>query len=320
VKVAPLDTNADSYQRLATSHGSVFNSVGWLQIYGEGVTVYGLYNLNDELIGAFNVFNAKKVGLSYYIVPPFSPSNGLFFINPAVNAASRNSFEKELHTAIAGLFKQLKGFLKISAFPVGISDMQVYYWNGFKVTPNYTYRLALNGSEDDLFASLSSEKRKSIRKAGKDGLQVSLTTDMKVVRELILKTFTRKNKKLNETLLDKILFGFANATNSFAYVAQADGSNIACTFCVTDKDTCYYLFGGYDEKNRHHGAGPACMWNAILHAKSKGITVFDFEGSMLPEVEKYFREFGGVQHAYYSIHRAWLPVEMALKLIMRNRF
>ena len=62
------------------------------------------------------------------------------------------------------------------------------------------------------------------------------------------------------------------------------------------------------------------MWQSILHAKKLGIEVFDFEGSMLVEVEKYFREFGGELVPYYTVNKAGLPIEMLMKFKLRNRF
>jgi hypothetical protein len=76
----------------------------------------------------------------------------------------------------------------------------------------------------------------------------------------------------------------------------------------------YYLFGGYDSSQKHHGAGVSCMWNSILKAKELGLGIFDFEGSMLPEVEKYFREFGGTLKPYYSASKTSAVMNVILKL------
>ena len=45
-----------------------------------------------------------------------------------------------------------------------------------------------------------------------------------------------------------------------------------------------------DSKNKHHGAGALSMWGAIKCAKDLGIKYFDFEGSMVAQIERYFRE------------------------------
>jgi hypothetical protein len=319
ILIKRIETFSKEYVLLVEKCGSVFNQPAWLSLY-DSLHVNGIYNLNNELIGAFNVYSAKKFGVTYYLVPPYSPSNALFFVNPAESNANRISFEKAIHEAISNYFLALKGSLIISAFPPEIIDTQAYFWSKFKVIPNYTYRLVLNKTEEQLFDNLTSEKRKSIRKAQKDNVTVKLCEDYKLVKQLVLKTFDRKNKTVSVEFLDKILFNYANNANSFAFVAYINNTPTACTFCVHNGKTSYYLFGGYDESNKHHGAGPSCMWQAILYARNLGVKIFDFEGSMLQEVEKYFREFGGDLVPYYTIQKAWLPLEILLKLKIRNRF
>jgi hypothetical protein len=45
---------------------------------------------------------------------------------------------------------------------------------------------------------------------------------------------------------------------------------------------------------------------------------FDFEGSMLPEVEKYFRGFGANLIPYYRVSKAKLAVDLALRFIKKK--
>jgi len=318
--IKPVDIQSEIYINLSQKLGSVFNQTTWLSLYNKALTVNGIYNANNELIGAFNTFKSKKIGFTYLIVPPYSPSNGLFYLNPAENNSNKITFDKEVHTVIAIYFLNTKAALKISAFPTNVIDMQSYFWKNFKVIPNYTYQLNLQISIDKLFDNLTTEKRKSIRKAEKDNLEIIQCEDYQIVKSLILKTFNRKNKTVNIAYLDKILFNFSTSQNSFAFIAYYNGKPSACTFYVYHNHTCYYLFGGYDIENKHHGAGASCMWQAIKYAKQQQITCFDFEGSMLPEVEKYFREFGGTLTPYYTINKAFLPIEILLKFVKPNVF
>jgi hypothetical protein len=55
------------------------------------------------------------------------------------------------------------------------------------------------------------------------------------------------------------------------------------------------------------------MWKSILHARQLGLRTFDFEGSMIPEVERYFREFGGKLIPYYEISKAKFPVNLLMR-------
>lgn len=311
--VKELDkTDLERFDALAKEHGSLFSSASWRSIYNGSLRLYGIYGDHGELEGGFLSYCGKKMGLSYSITPPFSPHNGLFFVNRAKNKSNHASVEKGAMHALAAHLASA-GSLVVSAFDLKYRDMQPFIWKGLRVSPRYTYRIPLVAGEEELFNDLSPEKRKSIRKAQKDAVEVSLCSDHAVVKQLIAKTFVRKGQALNTALLDKILFSFANSSNSFAFVARANGEAVACTFCVHDGQTSYYLFGGYDEGNRHHGAGVTAMWESILHAKKLGLSVFDFEGSMMPEVERYFREFGGEQVPFFEVKR----IAPLLRLFMR---
>ena len=87
-----------------------------------------------------------------------------------------------------------------------------------------------------------------------------------------------------------------------------------------DKITTYYLLGGYDFENKHHGAGPLVIWESIKYSKEIGLKYFDFEGSMVPQIEKHFRGFGGKLTPYYRINKARLPLEILLKFLKRELF
>jgi hypothetical protein len=47
--------------------------------------------------------------------------------------------------------------------------------------------------------------------------------------------------------------------------------------------------------------------------------VFNFEGSMLPGVERFFREFGAIQTPYFTITRGKISLSDRLRIKLRNR-
>lgn len=310
----------ENYRKLIVSKGTVFNLPEWLEMYEKNILVNGIFNDNHELIGSFFLFVGQKFKMKFVITPPYTPNMGLFYINPAQSKANGLTFDKEVMTLIKDHLNSLKAKLITIALPFSAKDTQPFFWDKYKVIPNYTYRLELNKTEDQLFENLTSEKRKSVKKAEKDGLEIKLTDDYKSVKTLVEKTFDRKEKGLIKNYLNKILFEFAKPENSFAFIATKDGKPSASVFCIHYNKTAFYLFGGYDDNNKHHGAGVSCMWQSILYAKKLGIEVFDFEGSMLVEVEKYFREFGGELVPYYTINKASIPIEMLMKFKSRNKF
>ena len=64
----------------------------------------------------------------------------------------------------------------------------------------------------------------------------------------------------------------------------------------------YYLASGSDRNNRETHALSAVLWEGIKLAVEKGLA-FDFEGTMLENVEPHFRSFGAVQTPFFSVWR-----------------
>jgi lipid II:glycine glycyltransferase (peptidoglycan interpeptide bridge formation enzyme) len=316
VSIKLLDIQKDKavYETLCQKQmASVFNSTDWLKLYGEHLKLYGIFNNNNELTGSFFLFYTTKKTFKLHLTPPFSANNGLFFENRSENNANIQTTVKHNLEEVAEFCEKLGSQLFVFVLPPDINDAQPFIWKKFKVKVKYTYHINLKLPVETLLANLTSEKRKSLNKAQKDGLEVKEANDMKLVKQLVLKTFSRKQLSKNMNYLDKIILEFAKPNNSISYIASENGNPIAATFCVYDSTTAYYLFGGYDAAQRHHGAGVTCMWKSILKAKELGLKTFDFEGSMLPEVEKYFREFGGTLTPYYEVSKAKFPLTLYYK-------
>jgi hypothetical protein len=302
MKIGPIK-DWPAYETLASRYGSVFNSLDWLSIHGEAVRIYGIFDNGHSLIGAFHVFVYHKLLFKFMINPPATPHMGLFYINPASNNSSSNSFHKELHTFLADFLLAEKSALVDINLPPEIIDTQAFIWKGFQIRPKYTYLIDLQKSTDEIWEQFSSQRRKSIRKALADKMEVKCCTDNNEIKMLTEKTFDRQEKKLPAGLLDKILFAFAKPENSFGYLCSQDKKASAGNFCIHDATTAYYILGGYDASNKHHGAGALAMWESIQHAKKLGLKTFNFNGSMLPKIEEYFREFGAELKPYYNIQK-----------------
>jgi CelD/BcsL family acetyltransferase involved in cellulose biosynthesis len=113
---------------------------------------------------------------------------------------------------------------------------------------------------------------------------------------------------------------FATPLNSFAYVTHKADMPVAACFCIHDAQRAYYMLGGVDEEHGAAAAAPMAMFACIRHARDLGLEVYDFEGSMVPGIEQYFRSFGGTLTPLYRVVKASLPIEMALKPFKRSLF
>ena len=316
--IREISASDPAYMTLAGNHGSVFNDPAWLKLFQPRLKLYGIDDQSRTRVGAFALWKNHLYGLPYYKNPLTTPHCALFYLASGDTVYKRNSFEKSIHAALAHFLKDLHPAIVQFNLPPGIGDVQPYLWEGFKVTPAYTYRLDLNPLPAEIMGGFDPKLRSDLAKAEKDGITVERTADLKVVSKLVRQTLDRKTRGVSFHLIDRILFEFAKPSNSFAFVAKSGSEPVAASFCVFDGTTAYYLLGGTDQKNRFRGAAASTLVASIIHSRETGLRTFDFEGSMVPSIESFFRGFGGELVVKYSVNRAWLPLEMVLKFVKRS--
>jgi len=317
-RLVPPD-DLGQWDALAIGHGCLFDSLRWTSLFEPRLRRIGMYDGGGDLRGGFCVWEERRFGLRVLRNPPFTPHIGPFFECRATNPAARTDETRDVVEAMAN-FLDHSGAAVISLdLGLGVTDCLPFHWRGFKVVPQYTYRIDLRQDEDRILASMSVDRRNDIRKAQKDGVEVAEVPTTDDLRPLVDETFGRQEKAFPREVMNTIFKGFPPGENSFCFMGRESGQPVAGIFAVHDARTAYYLVGGHG-KGAHHGAGALAMWHAILKAKALGLEVLDFEGSIIPPIERYFRGFGGVLTPYLSVHKAWLPLEMGLKLVMRGLF
>ena len=309
-----------TYDKLASQYGSLFNRSDWVGLFGDNMHVLGIYEDGGEMIGGLSLYQERRFGLKILRSAPFTPTCGPFIDVKALNPVAILETRRKALECIVNYIGGLSAAIVMLPLDSKIVDTLPFFWGEYKVIPNYTYRLDLSVSLEQMSKNMSSERRKNISKAGKDGLTVRQTTDMSVTRDLVLSTFRRQKKFVDEESLDAILFRYANPSNSFAFTTSRGELPIATCFIVHDVQTAYYLLGGYCVEEKHHGAGASSMFQAIKHSKDIGLKIFDFEGSVIPAIERYFRGFGGELTPYFTVNKAWLPLEIALKFVKQEIF
>lgn len=313
------EVDFERYEKIAICNGTVFNRLDWLNIFGKQVQIWGIYDNGDNIIGGFHLYKENKLGLIYYHNPPFTPTIGPFIQIKAKTPVIAMNKWKEIISLIVDFLEKLPYSVISISLSKDIYDTQPFIWKKYKVSPGYTYIINLEKPVEEIKQNMFT-RRRNITKALSDDITVKYNEDLEIVRTLVLKTFLRQNKKINTFHLDNILYQFANKENSFNFVSYCNDKPSSASFYIYDQKTVYYILSGYDEKNSHSGAGSLVMWEAIQFAKKLGKKYFDFEGSMIPQIEIFLRGFGGVLTPYYRVNKALLPLEILLKFYRRELF
>lgn len=188
-----------------------------------------------------------------------------------------------------------------------ITNWLPFYWRGYEQTTRYTYILKDISNLEDIWSGLQENIRREIRKA-ENRYNLSIRDDLSIKDFLRLNemTFQRNGERLpySYEFVEKLEAATSSRGCSKMLIAQdSEGNNHAGVFLVWDDTTTYYLMGGGDPELRNSGATSLCMWEAIKFA-SKITKNFNFEGSMIEPIERFFRAFGAVQMPYHSIHKS----------------
>lgn len=309
-----------AYDELARRHGTLFNRLDWLALFGPRMQPYGLFTDGGQMAGGFSLYQERRWGLTVLRRAPFTPTCGPFLAIQSQNPVAVLEERRKALECLADHLERKPPAICMLPLARETQDALPFFWRGYKVVPLVTYLLDLSLPPDQIRKNMSPDRRNDVSKAVRDGLVVRQTADMAVVRDLVLSTFGRQRKFVDRARLEGILFRYSNPANSFAFTTFREETPVATCFVIHDSRTAYYLLGGYRAEDRHHGAGALAVIAAIEHARELGLRTFDFEGSVIPPIERFFRGFGGRPTSYFTVNKAWWPLEVGLKLRHRNFF
>ena len=178
-------------------------------------------------------------------------------------------------------------------------------------TTRYTYLLKNIRDHQAVWENMSPNIRRNIAKAqNKYHISVKKGIPLNEFLAVQAQTFDRQHVRIKEdtnVLKDLIATCRQRGQGDLWGGYDEQGHLHAAAFIVWQDRSAYYLAGGGNPAYRGSGAQSYVLWEC-LHFVSQFTTVFDFEGSMLPRVERFFREFGAIQTPFFTISRGKLSL------------
>jgi hypothetical protein len=210
------------------------------------------------------------------------------------------------HRLLEGLIADLPRFDYLSyTFAPSFTNWLPFYWHGFQGTLRATYVLDDIRDLDAVWSGMSDKVRNTIRKAEKT-LEVVEDGDASRLADASRGTFQRKDRSspFDRDLLDRVQEAVA-AHDAGVTLSAVDGQGRAhgSLMLVWDEDRSYYLVGGRQQESSDNGAQSLLLWDAIRRASAR-TRVFDFEGSMIEGVARFFRSFGARPQPYVQVTAA----------------
>jgi hypothetical protein len=281
--------------------GTIFHTSLWLKNSGDDFKIYAIYK-GGHIFAGFVTGVKKIVGVKAAWPPLLTPWLGPIYRRSNSKYVTQISNRKEVNKIFAKKIKEDFDYFNLSFSPE-IKDLQSYIWEGFSTEVKYTYRIKLDDL-NSIWDSMGKSHRNDILRAKKDGIEIVCPQNFDTAFKLIEKTFYRQKKNIKfKKRAYKINDIFSKNNKSRLFLAiDLLGEPIAAVYIIWDNKTSYYLLGGYDFEKSHRGASSFAIWKAIEYSKKNlGLESFDFEGSMIQNIEKFFRNFGGRIVPHYSL-------------------
>lgn len=312
-------TNKEKYRLLCNAEASIpiFSRDWWLDIVCcEANWDVILIEQKGRVLAALPLYIPYRGIVS---MPPYTQTLGPWFSTPS---------EDTKYTTLLGQRQAYcKTFLEtLKAYPhflqnfsYHITDWLPFYWANYQQTTRYTYLLKDISNPEEIWENMSSHIRRNIVKA-RDKHHITIKKGISVEEFVKVHTQTFERQEIavpgNLRILENLILACRQRGQGDLWGAYDEKGRLhAGSFTVWQESSAWYLAGGGNPELRDSGAHSLLLWESIrqLSAVSRQ---FDFEGSMLPGVERFFREFGATQMPYFTItkgnlsllYRAWLKL------------
>lgn len=300
--------NKALYRELCQKETSIpiFSRDWWLDaVCGENDWDVAIEVEDGEILGSMPYMKSKKLIFTFIGQPLLTQFLGPWF---SVGSSNDEKSISQQNKIMASLIEQLPKCHYFSQnWNYSVSNWLPFYWAGFNQTTRYTYVLNKLDDIDSLWRGLRGNIQREIRKAeNRFDLKISESEPLDVFIGLMEKTFARQGKHFpySRELIQSIDAACKTRNAGKMWLAVDEhGRSHAGIYVIWDSNSAYYLMGGGDPELRTSGASSYLLWHAIKYT-ANFVNRFDFEGSMLKSVEKFFRAFGSTQVPYLKVYKS----------------
>lgn len=253
------------------------------------------------------VYHIRKYrGFTIILMPMLTFYNGIYIHYPSnITPFKKKSFEKEVSQSLIN--KLPRHDLYYQQYSRAYTNWMPLYWMGYKQTTRYTYVIDKSIPIEILWDNLKNTVKKNIKKAKKIAYITEVNFDE--FWKSIEQSFDKRSKEnpYNKEALSNLYHKGKEHNFGKALVCKSKETNeiFSGTFVVYDNNCTYYLCSFYNANYPNHGTSCYLLWHLMTESTTP---YFDFEGSMIENIEYYNRNFGGTLKPHFKIWKVNNPL------------
>lgn len=257
---------------------------------------------NGTIVGALPYLCGSKLGLRFVLQPELTQFSGPW-LHPGL------TFDEQIPvlTDLADQLDAMHLSLFCQKFAPSVTNWLPFYWKGFSETTRYTYRFDPLEPIDVLMAKAQPQRRKRM-----ELLRQQCTLDKSISAEEFASFhnsyYLRKSGRnlLAPSTVERVCATALAHDNALLYGLRDNEGNLqVADFVVYDRLCAHSLMSGMST-DAPRNSTTLIFWHLMddLYGKTEA---FDFEGSMDPGIEQFFRSFGARQTPLHCVYRSRIP-------------
>ena len=256
-------------------------------------------------MAAMPYYVEEKDGYRKITKPTNTQNNGIIYNYPeGIKYVSKLDFEERMINEVADFIETLNLDKYEQQFHYSFTNWLPFYWRNYNLMLRYTYVIEDTSDMLEVEAAMSSKMKNTIRKAQKC-VKLSERFSIEDFFRVNEMSFTRQNIPIPYSLdyVTRIYRACKERGAGRILFAVDDNEEIhSCAFIAWDEQSVYYLMSGTNPVYKSSQANSFLIYESIKIASEKGLK-FDFEGSVIKQIERSFRQYGGVQKPYFRIYK-----------------
>lgn len=293
-----------------TTYVPIYSKPWWMDaVCGPENWDVWLYEKGGNIMAAMPYYFERRGSYRYITKAPLTQHNGIIFREDPVRKAPKEAEFQEKVIKAACFFIQDMGLdVYEQQYAPSFRNWSPFFWNNYTCILRYTYVIEDTSDMAQVWENLAPAYRNEILK-GQRLTTVSTDIDPDRFYDEHEKVFLKQGRQCPFSRDFWYRFyqaGQDHGTGQMFCAVDEEGNIHSLLFLIWDERYVYHLLGGYMPEFSSSQAYPALVYHGINFAHEKGLS-YDFEGSMLPQVQKSFRQFGGVPKPYYRIRKVFNP-------------
>lgn len=186
--------------------------------------------------------------------------------------------------------------------------------SSFKITKGVTHLLGLNQPYKTILTNYSSQTKRNLKKAQAASLTVIKDASIEKVIELFRNNRGKQysHNSTNYDILNKLMETCIKKGVGQSWgVFNKENELCAGAFFLTSQGRAIFLFSGANDK-AYETHAMTYLINKFIDEHAGQKLIFDFEGSLNPDLARFYKGFGSAETVYLQIRKNALPLPVKL--------